>query len=159
MYRILLFTLLTGFLPRVASCQNYRVHHYVPFSAMSEQQQYNVQKTEFGIAYPSMTITARNHFVAKGNTSLADIDTNFTLTKRSGFGIGFMTAGVRDLATMRDGRSIVALEIALSVNAYTWRFDKIEAVGFYGRNTANFTSYGLPLTLMYKHGAEAELSR
>jgi hypothetical protein len=150
MFRLFIFTVLLTGISIAAIGQQHRMHYFTSYNNMSERQQYVAQKTFFGLTYPTMVLASQNHYVGSG-------DTTFSVNARNGFGIGFINGAYYNLGEFRNGKSIMALEIAVNINAYFWKF-KVDEFGVGNTRKANHTNFGLPITLMYKRGAEAILS-
>lgn len=131
----------------------YRIRYVLPYDKMTERQQYNAQKSFFALSVPSFAL----HCEHRLDVNTPDNPT-FKRSKRNGFGIGAMIFGnFIKLGEFNYGTSILALEYALSINSCSYKFDKLDYLGL-DNYKGNFTTYALPLTLMYKRGAEADLS-
>lgn len=153
MLRHTLLTLLLSSLSIIAIAQvEYRVHYFIPYDKMSERQQYRAQKSAYALSIPSITLNGMHAVDSAGSTT-------FTRSKRNGFGIGIMMGGFYNLGEFNGGTGILALEAMLSVNTCNYKFDKMEYFGLNRNYTGNFSAYTLPFILMYKRGAEAQLSR
>lgn len=153
MFRNTLLTMLLCGMSLVSLAQmEYRVHYFLPYDNMSERQQYAAQKSFYGVSIPSVVLNCQHAVDSAGSTT-------FNRSKRSGMGIGVSVGGFYRLGDFNGGTSILALEVMLSANTCGYKFDKLEYFGLNESYRGNFSSYALPLTLMYKRGAEAQLSR
>jgi hypothetical protein len=156
MFRTALFTLLLCAMSLAAIAQTqYRIRYVIPYDRMSEGQQYRAQKSFYALSVPSFGLHCEHSL---------DVNTagnpTFKRSKRNGFGIGAMIFGnFIKLGEFNYGTSILALEYVLSINSCSYKFDKLDYVGLDKGYKGNFTTYALPLTLMYKRGAEADLSQ
>jgi hypothetical protein len=155
MFRHAIFCFILSFVTFNASAQQ-RYYFYVPYENMSERQQLSAQRGYIGFSYPSMSINATGHYRDPGSYGANVFDTSFSINKRTSFGIGVVWGGFLRLADYRNGGQL-ALDIALSAEYCSLKLDEIPGTTF--GSDGSISKYALPICLMYKHGAEAELDR
>jgi len=139
----------------------YKTRQHIPlvkYENLPEWQKRMAQRASLGLTFPTMGLTADNHFVAQNSNYVPNIDTTYRLKKRSGFGIGFIDGNFFPLREYAIG-SIIALDVTFTADVYTWKFAYIPALGLNQADKCSIAQYALPVSLVYKHGGDAMLSQ